>query len=1010
MKKLFFTLFIILSVNSSAQFRFEKFGVEHGLSQSNARAFVQDKEGFLWVGTWDGLNRYDGYSFTSFQFEPTEKNSIAGSNILHLQVDILDRIWIVFVDGRINVYDKKKNQFHLLTAEENQPLTVASTTSIVEDDDGSFIALKNGELIKINYMTFEVSKFKPSKPISAAPANEKIKMALANSSTLFIRTASDEIYKIDAEFGIASLKIISEEKILVGSVNGELFEFEFRTKSFKLIKKFMIAAGASVGVIHAILNDSQNRIWIATASGLFLSEDLDHKNYSFINLESEEENAQQSFAGFSIYEDYSGVIWIGTYYGIYKLNPQRKNFQSFPPKNNFKKVFGSDGIFGINHFRDSLVLIGTTGGFYEFDPDKNSYKKFTAKNSSLSNATVYFIFIDSKERIWLGTRYGLNLYNHISKKFIPYFFNDVKISSEYLNKLYAIAEDAEGKLWLGSSQGLIRFNPSSKEYEVFSYDTEFGIEGDTFVLSLLLDKNILWVGTNSEGLLKINLKDMSFKRFIGEAGKTNSLSNNKVSVIHKDKANRIWVATFGGGVNLLSEDEKTFRHFTMKDGLPNNIINGALEDEENNIWFSTNNGLSKINSQNFSIQNYSATHGVAAIEFNLGSFAKNRKGYFFFGGVEGISYFIPSEIKINNVKPKIAITDFKLFNKSRKDLLAKDEIILNYNENFFGFEIAALIFENPSENKYAYKLEGLNEDWVFIDKRRSLDFSYIEPGEYILKVKATNEDNIWSDEVVIAKIKIIPPFWKTAWFIALTIFISIFIIVMIVRSYIRKKYQERIAALEKEKLILEERTKTRDKIARDLHDDLASTVSSAGLFLHSAKQLIKKDVETAQQYLEKSSSILNEAEQSMSDIVWSVSPSYDTLHNLSLRIKILAGELCEANEINLHFESSGEMELPISEDIRRNLYLAVKEVLANAVKHSKAKELKIAVEIVNGKIAFEISDNGKGFSFESKEEKLGGNGLKNIRKRCNEIGAEVEIFSKINEGTKVRIEYNLQSE
>lgn len=1001
--KYFLILICLQSFLVNAQARFDFFGIENGLSQSNVRAIVQDKEGFLWMGTWDGLNRYDGYSFKQYQYNPTENKSLSQNNIVNLAVDKNDKIWIAFVDGRIDLFDKKKEEFTPVKVN-NKFLIVSIYQFVKEDVKGNFWAVFENKLIKIEPETLNATEHFTFNNISQYKFNNSNYVALIDSNRIYIVNENEDIFYFDNDFEVIHLYKNSNGNILFASFDGKLFEFNIKTKQITLIKDFHDVNNENV-IIYSILEDSQNRLWIASSIGLFCSINFLSTNektfFKKIDLNSETKQNYGNEVFFSLYEDYSGIIWVGHWTGLFKINPQRKNFKSLPFQRKYSEVFGNNFPISFYSMNDSVMLIGTTDGFFIYDINKNKTQKFTSKNSSLSNSAVYFIFKDSKERIWLGTKNGLNLFDYVSKKFQPFLIGQKNDQNK--TTIYSIAEKFDGQLIIGTAHGLIIFNPESKRFNIYTFESNIQSEGISYILSLLIEGNQLWAGTNGEGLLKINLDDMSFKRFIVEKGNSNSLSHNKVMALHKDKENRLWIATLGGGINLLESDEKTFRHFNINNGLPNNSVYGFVEDDNNNLWFSTNNGISKINYSDFSINNYSTEDGLINIEYNQNAYYKNNSGKIFFGGINGIVYFNPNEIKINNTKPKIAITDFKLFNKSRKDLLNNETITLNYNENFFSFELTALLFDNPKENKYAYKLEGLNEDWVFTDTRRVIDFSNLSPGEYLFKAKAANEDDVWCDEKILARIKIIPPFWATLWFRLLSITLIFISIIYVVRNQIQKKYQMMIDKLEKEKLIIEERQKTRNKIARDLHDDLASTVSSAGFYLQTAKQIFSEDKEKAKEYLEKSSQILEEAEQSMSDIVWSVSPNYDSIENLILRIKILAGELCSANNIKLNFNSKIESGNFISEDDRRNLYLVFKEAFMNSIKHSGTKEIYITINCIDNEFYLELIDKGKGFRFDTREHKLGGNGLSNIRKRCSEINATFEINSVIGEGTTVKI-------
>lgn len=1005
MKKLLVLVFVIsnlYSVNSYilAQIKYEYFGVEKGLSQSNARAIVQDKEGFLWVGTWDGLNRFDGYTFKHYLINLSEKNSISGNNIVNLKVDKFDNIWIGFADGKVNVFNKKREEFTRIK-HNNNLLLVSVYQFLEEDKNGNLWTVSENKILKIEPNALKTTEYLSYKDIFNTNYNFLSYVAVFDSNRIYIINEKEEIYYYDYKEEIINIKKISSGNFLFATSKGNLLEFNISTNQITLIKDFKHVNNENV-IIYSILIDSQNRLWVGGSSGLYRFNNYLTKNNKALfekinfNIKNEQNYGNEVF--FSLYEDNSGIIWAGHWTGLFKIPPQRKNFKSIPLQKKYSEIFGNNFPISFYSTSDSVLLLGTTEGFFIYDIYKNKTEKFTSKNSKLSNSAVYVIFKDSKERLWLGTKNGLNLFDVEQKIFRQIIFNNNENNKP---SVYSIAEKLDGQLLVGTESGLIVYNHEINDYKIHTFESNIKSEGVSFILSLLTDNNILWAGTNGEGLLKINLNDMSFKRFAVEEENINSLSHNKVMGLYKDKENRLWIATLGGGVSLLEADEKTFRHFNINNGLPNNSIYGFVEDDKNNLWFSSNNGISKINYYDFRINNYSADDGLVNIEYNQNAYYKNKSGKIFFGGINGIVFFYPDEIIINETKPNVVITDFKLFNNSRKDLLNQTEINLNYDENFFSFELAALIFDNPSKSQYAYKLEGLSDKWIYLLNRRTIDFSGINPGNYIFKVKATNEDEVWSDEKTLIYINIKPPFWQTLWFRILIIIVIVAVLLLIIIIIVRKNYNKKLAALEKENLLISERIKTRDKIARDLHDDLASTVGSAGLYLETAMRIYDKEPDNVKKYLEKTTSILNEAKQSMSDIIWTVSPKHDTLNNLLVRMKIFVNEVFETSGINVEFISDGDFNIKISEDIRRNFYLIFKESVFNIIKHSSAANANIKLFANNKILTLEINDDGKGFLLQTDGQKLGGNGLKNIRKRAEEINADFNIISELSKGTYI---------
>ncbi len=461
------------------------------------------------------------------------------------------------------------------------------------------------------------------------------------------------------------------------------------------------------------------------------------------------------------------------------------------------------------------------------------------------------------------------------------------------------------------------------------------------------------------------------------------------------------------GQGIMRIDERdgriSVRRYSVREGLPNDYTYGILEDERGNLWISTNNGLVQFDPETEHCTTYTTRDGLPTNEFNQNSFHRTPDGTMYFGGVHGIVRFHPREIMKNTIPPPVAIVSFAIANEPRPELLSRGEAVLKHTENYFSLEFAALCFEVPANNRYAYKLEGLEEEWNDVGTRRFAAYTDIDPGEYLFRVKASNADGVWNETGAAFRIVIVPPFYATLWFRLLVVVFVFGAIIGGVRITAHRTYQRQIAELEQQRRILEERQRTRDKIARDLHDDLASTVGSAGLFIETAKRTLGDDAKQTKEYLEKTSSILNDAEEAMSDIVWSVSPKHDTIQSLATRVRLVTTDLCRAHGIAHTVEVTGIIEVPLSDDCRRGLYLIFKEALNNCIKHSRASAVDVKIGSENGILLLAVKDNGIGLRPDGPMEKLGGNGISNIRKRAEEIGAHCSIVSEPGHGTAIEI-------
>ncbi len=1007
-KKSFFTncfryllLIASLSTLTFPQPTAEVLGVERGLSNSAVRSVIQDNQGFLWVATWGGLDRYDGYSFVNYTNTPGDPTTLSNNNLVHVTIDGEGRPWATNIDGTINILERKKGEFTILNDGEGKRLyaTWNGFPARFDDDHMVFLSRKGVVLVRNRDLGSSVL------PVGKEVELREIVAVFPGGRYLYLIDRNKRVKKIQFDFELSGISKVKQGIVILLSQNGELYEFGIVSGKLGKPKKIFDLKSPSDFYTHQLHTDSKGVTRITSNEGLVLLDGEGKVQRSLVPGGEVWKGAVYSF-----FEDHFGNLWAGTGAGLVKLPGRKKIFQNYPENGDLSPATGREMLLAMLDLSNSRMLVGTTGGLYLFDKETQKFRNLIGIFPGVENSTVYRLFKDRRGGIWAGTRKGL-LKLQVNGEKITSRVIRFKVDSgndEWINRILSIAEADNGDLWLGTVHGLLRYGPGTGDYKTYYFPCDFGFEGDSYILSLFNDGETLWAGTNSEGLLRINTSNMTYTRYSTRPDSRLKLLSDKIMAITKDNDGNIWAATLDGGVNIISSDQRMIRYLTTRNGLVNNTVYGLLVDNTGQVWASTTKGLVRIDPRTLKSRNYTKSDGVLSVDFNQNSYYRGPDGKFYFGGSRGITVFNPADVQRSGIIPKLALTDLKVLNEPAMGRLKNGELVLDYDENFFSFEMAAISFEDPAYNLYFWKLEGLTDEWVNAGNRRTVDVSNIPPGEYILKARASNGDDGRSGETILAKIVVVPPFWMTAWFWIIAGMLLSGVIVMITYTLSRRKLNHEIAELEKEKMIMLERTKTRDRIARDLHDDLASTVSGAGLYMQSATNILGRDDETAKKMIEKSASLLTEAEQAMRDIVWSVSPQYDTIENLALRIRLLARELCEAAGIKFDFEKSGESSGILGDEIRRNLYLSVKEAVLNAVKHSGADMITITVVSEPGIITIRITDNGKGFRMESQAEKLGGNGLANIRKRCEEIGATSLVESFEGKGTTVTINCGIE--
>ncbi|MCB0742331.1 MAG: SpoIIE family protein phosphatase, partial [Ignavibacteriae bacterium] len=456
----------------------------------------------------------------------------------------------------------------------------------------------------------------------------------------------------------------------------------------------------------------------------------------------------------------------------------------FKPKKETSTGEIIDAVRGFFEDKNEILWLASAfNGLVSYDKSSNMYKYYSNdpnKKSSISNNFTSALYNDGKY-LWVGTFNGLNRFDKKNKIFQRFYVDPIDKTSRLNSVNYNIIEleDQPGYLWYGSNgAGLVKFNKNDFTFTTYTYDPENEKSLNSranYVRYLVRSKSNpkeLWTGTTS-GINIFNLEDESFRYYVHNPLDTNSLSHQNVMHIYEDENNYFWISTYGGGLNRFDPKTETFIRFTEKNSdIPNNGVYGILPDATGNFWLSTNNGISKFNPNTLEFRNYTVDDGLQSEEFNGGSLYKSPSGEMYFGGIKGFNSFYPSEIVDNNVKPELVITDLKIFNESlkvgadsplKKQISSTDEIVLSYWQNDISFNYVGLHYANPSKNHYAFKLENYEDEWRYVNESRTATYTNLDPGEYIFKVKGSNNDGLWNEEGKSLKLIISPPWWKTGW-------------------------------------------------------------------------------------------------------------------------------------------------------------------------------------------------------------------------------------------------------
>jgi two-component system sensor histidine kinase ChiS len=786
--------------------RFERISSEQGLSQNVVYSILQDDRGFMWFGTQNGINRFDGYVFKEYKNNPKNSSTLPANIVTYIYGDRSGNLWIGTEGGGLSRFNRGKENFiryrYQNDLDPNPGLDIDNITTIYEDREGIFYIGTWGGLLRFDPQKQEWTRFihDPGKP-GTLGSNKIRSFCEDHTGTMWIGTDDGGLNTFDPKTGEFSLFLYQpddadslssnavfavfedrKKNLWVGTLGG-LDRFDRKTKKFIHYRHHQEKADSlSNDRVRTIFEDSNGTLWIGTdGGGLNRLSSVAERTFIHYHHQRNKPHSLSHNMVVSIMEDSTGCLWIGTYGGgINRIIPQIQQFVHFFGDANDPNSLSSNDVSCLYEDRAGVLWVGTyDSGLNRYDPDTGTFKCYMYSKidpGSLSSNEVSALQEDEDGNLWIGTWLGgINLFNRENERFTRYKYIDGTNKGPGSNVIFCFGQDQDKNLWIGTSNGgLNLFLREKKEFVYYKNDPRDpkSISSNlvTFIYPDKEHEEFLWVGTNS-GLEIFNRHTGTFEHYCHDPGNPESISHNSVLSIYISPSHPeiVWVGTYGGGLNKFNKKANHWQSYTEEDGLSNNTIYGILEDKNKNLWLSTIKGLSRFNPETRKFKNYYADDGLQHNEFNQGAFFKGRNGRFYFGGINGFNAFFPEKITQNLHKPPVVITEFKVLNREdfqpEKSILETEEIMLSYRDTF-SFEFAALNYTASAKNQYAYKLEkeGADDEWIQLNHKRDITFSTLSPGEYVFRVKGSNNDGVWNDVGTSVKLIITPPFWSTWWF------------------------------------------------------------------------------------------------------------------------------------------------------------------------------------------------------------------------------------------------------
>jgi signal transduction histidine kinase/ligand-binding sensor domain-containing protein len=1009
--------------------RFTHLSTDQGLSQSRVDHMLQDRRGFIWMGTLNGLNRYDGYHFKTYKPEPNNPNSLGGLRVFAVLEDRSGILWIG-VDQELDRFDPATETFTRFRADpDNRDSPSGYLEHMTQDRDGMlWLATRNG-LDRLDPASGRFTHYRndPNDPHS-----------LTSNDVRFVLEDRQGTLWIAAGAGLDA----------------------FDRRTGRVLRHY---PNSQQPPLDRILEDHSGMLWLSATRGGGLAA-LDRKTGVFTRyIWFEGWPGTPGLRGCAaIHEDQHGMLWLATKPdGLVRFDRARRLFTRYRKNPGDPTSLNNDNALSLLEDREAGIWVGTDGSGVSRFPAEPSpftvYRKEPGNPNSLDEENVLSVFEDSQRILWIGTISQLNRLDRKTGRYTLYPHDPANPGSIATGVVRATVEDRAGYLWFGTwGGGLNRFNRRTGQFKAYRHDpADAASLSHDFVLSLLIDhEGNLWAGTD-DGLNRLDARTGRFTHFGAKSGSlesrwypvlaegadgsiwmgtytqglqrldvrtgeivdykhnpqvSGSLSNNQVHALCVDHAGTLWVGT-QNGLDRFDRTTGKFTTFGERDGLPNNAVQGILEDSAGNLWLSTSNGLSRFDPRARTFRNYFSEDGLADNEFNdFSVYYKSPSGEMFFGGVNGVTAFYPERVVDRPYVPPVVLTGFSLRNEpvapGPGSLLAKSitftpSLTLPHDQNHtFSFEFAALSYVDPKRNQYRYMLEPLDHSWNRVGpSHRMANFTTLPAGKYTLRVQGSNNRGVWNEQGATLRLEILPPWWGTWWFrmACAGLFLALLWVGYRVRVRSVERHSAEISTFNEQLMKAQEQERTR--IAGELHDSVMQQIAALSLVLGTAKRKMPSDTEARDMVVEVQRKLIDvgtEVRQLSHDLY----PPMLKQAGLAEVLRGYGNAFSHSHGIAVSCDVD-EFAAELSPGTALALYRIVQEALGNAAKHAAPTRVEVRLLRTGGEIVLTVADDGRGC--EPGRVAESGLGLVNMRERARQLGGTFELHSRAGRGTTVRV-------
>jgi ligand-binding sensor domain-containing protein/signal transduction histidine kinase len=1003
--------------------RFDHLSVEDGLSQSTVFSILQDRMGYLWFGTEDGLNRFDGYEFTVYRHQGKMPGALSDNWISALYEDRGGVIWVATRRG-IDRLDRPSERFTHIPA----PLPEREAWGFAEDAAGDLWLGTDAGLYRLDRAKGTFTHF-PVDP--QHPREVGVRFILPDrSGHLWLATWGRGLVRFDPRRGamerIPSAPGMEQLRVLIERRDGTLWAggkdcFGVFDRSTGRLETAAIPGKPEPEMyVTAMFEDGLGHLWVGVwGDGIYIlapdrMEAL-HLRHAAANPKSLSHDTVWAF-----HQDRSGVLWIGsgTGGGLNRL-VTRSSFQSYRFAPAEPVSLSNDLVWAIHQDRDEVLWVGTADGVDRLDRRTGAVRRFPSRPDdprTLSSPKVSAIAEGENGTLWIGTQeHGLNALEMATGR-VRRMSLGGPMGTSGPNAVRALRVGPDGKLWIGTNGGglscldvrtgkMLRFRHDPHDPRTLGDDRVWALDFD--------HQGRLWIGTDGGGLDRFDPRSGAIVHYRHQAADPATLGGDRVWSIRVARDGIVWAGTQGGGLSRFDPATERFQRFTEESsGLPNDTVHGILEDELGNLWLSTNRGISCLDPRSGKARTFDVGQGLQGHELNFGASHRGPRGEMFFGGVQGLTAFFPRRVlEPPHEVPPVAITGFSRPGAADQgEIPAGSELHLGPRENFFTFTFAVLDYRSPRRNLYSYKLEGVDTGWrpaAASDRRAS--YTLVPPGEYTFRVKGANSEGVWNETGAAVRVIVAPPFWRTPWFVLLVA------LVLTGLAAAWRAYHQGLRA-EAARMLAQGREQEREALAQEIHDGPIQEIADLA---HRIDRLSDERVPSAHpawgpvvRGLAELRRELTRMSERLRAVCWSLRPPTLDAFGLEAAMREHLDVLSESHSlprIEFQFPSTTR---PLPPDIELQLFRIFQSAVNNAVKHAGASTIRISFQADEREAILEVADDGKGFVPPRRLVHLARErhyGLLGMEERAAVIGGAMSLVSHPGEGTAIRITVSLGS-